>query len=414
MGKQKTFLSVIIIWSSFLIGTNFYSYIYYNPLHFNTFVLVGVYLLIMILIPTKYIHTKTPLDKIVVWTLITIFLSFIPAYIDYQQSIIGTFISAIVLSSGVFLYFVFRKLNTTPELIMKILTVACLIWVILEIGQQFTYPNYLFSGRANIQGLAERMGLWRYYIWGIDFVLMVYAYWIGQTFSNNNISKNKAFIVALIFLAGLLCYVSRKHIYVSLLAFILPYVPFFRNGKTKIGKIQLLMTCLFLFLVFYNFYDSFSEMNQAANEAQGEGEDFIRLLAANYFLYDFSDSPLYPIFGAGLPYDGSMLAKKIDYLANMFGDFTGFYQADVGIIGYYSKFGLLGVSAIAAYIYYFFKNWKYIDLWYKLFFTMKLLLIVFDFWGMWQVGMMAYGFFLYLLNENIKKNKKEMMLWIKK
>ena len=36
---------------------------------------------------------------------------------------------------------------------------------------------------------------------------------------------------------------------------------------------------------------------------------------------------------------------------------------------------------------------------------MKLFLIIFDFWMMWAVGIMAYGTFLYLLDENIKKNK---------
>ena len=81
------------------------------------------------------------------------------------------------------------------------------------------------------------------------------------------------------------------------------------------------------------------------------------------------------------------------------------YQADVGIIGYYSKFGLLGVSAIVWYIYIFLRNWKFIDKWFKYFFIMKMFLIIFDFWAIWSVGMMAYAVFLYMLDQNIKKNK---------
>ena len=36
---------------------------------------------------------------------------------------------------------------------------------------------------------------------------------------------------------------------------------------------------------------------------------------------------------------------------------------------------------------------------------MKMFLIIFDFWAIWSVGMMAYAVFLYMLDQNIKKNK---------
>ena len=81
----------------------------------------------------------------------------------------------------------------------------------------------------------------------------------------------------------------------------------------------------------------------------------------------------------------------------------------MGIIGYYSQVGLVGVSAIIYYIYVFIRNWKYIDVEYKLFFIMKFMLVVFDFWMMWAVGIVAYGVFLYLLNENIKYNKLKLV-----
>ena len=36
---------------------------------------------------------------------------------------------------------------------------------------------------------------------------------------------------------------------------------------------------------------------------------------------------------------------------------------------------------------------------------MKIMLIIFDFWGMWAVGMMAYAIFLHITDLNIYKNK---------
>ena len=42
-------------------------------------------------------------------------------------------------------------------------------------------------------------------------------------------------------------------------------------------------------------------MNEQSIEAQGEGEDFIRFLALDYYLFKFSDSPLYFWLGSGIP-----------------------------------------------------------------------------------------------------------------
>ena len=140
-------------------------------------------------------------------------------------------------------------------------------------------------------------------------------------------------------------------------------------------------------------------MNQEQNEAQGSGEDFIRYLAAMFYLNDFSDSVLYPIFGTG--WGSVSLNHRLEYCTGL----LKFYRADIGLLGYYSEVGFVGVSAILFYIFKIIRNWKYIDLGYKMFFIMKLFLIIFDFWMMWAVGIMAYGTFLYLLDENIKKNK---------
>lgn len=65
-------------------------------------------------------------------------------------------------------------------------------------------------------------------------------------------------------------------------------------------------------------------------------------------------------------------------------DVLKFYRADIGIFGYYSLFGIIGTLPFIFYIWKFLKNWNYIDLWFKLFFIMKLILIVFDFWGNWN------------------------------
>lgn len=333
------------------------------------------------------------------WTIFTIFLAFIPAYIDWGQSIPQSIGMSLKWSWVLLLYFILRKWNIDTATIMKYIIILSIIWVILEIGQQFTYPNYWFAGRTGEEpeNIEQRMGLYRFYIWGVDFVMMSYTYCIGQ-FSNyqKGLSK-KTLIIGIILFIGLLCYCSRKHIYISLFA--IGYFALATKSKYRC-YIRIFVIFMILILV-YNFYDSFSEMNTAQTAAQGEGEDFIRFLALKYYLFDFSNSPLYFWLGAGIPTKNSDLEHALIYSTEV----LRFYRADIGIFGYYSTFGILGTSGILIYIWKFIKNWRYIDLWLKLFFLMKLLLIVFDFWAMWNVGMMAYTIFLYMLDLNIQKNK---------
>lgn len=73
-------------------------------------------------------------------------------------------------------------------------------------------------------------------------------------------------------LIGLLCYCSRKHIYVSLLTIGIVSL----SIKSKYRNLIRFVFALLVFAIIYNFYADFAEMNEQSIEAQGEGEDFIR------------------------------------------------------------------------------------------------------------------------------------------
>ena len=397
--ENNKFINKLLIAGSIIFAINFWSSISIglSPYTSNLPVLVlFIYIIIVISSKNHSNYYISEMQSIMKWTIITIYISILAAFIEYRQELQTTFVACTRLSYGLFIYYILKKWNTSEKTLISILTPICIIWVFIEIGQQFTYPNYWFAGRNEEWGIENRMGLWRFYIWGVDFVMMIMCYWAANIAVNNKFSL-KSLLIALILIIGLLCYCSRKHIYCVFVA--IGYIFINMKGKYK-NLIRFILICLVSY-IFISYYDSYKEMSDASNELQGEGEDFIRLLEAKYFLFDHSDSFLYPIWGSGIHGGESLLSKKIQDLTELY----GFYQADVGLIGYYSQFGLLGVSAIIAYIYKFIKNWKYIDLWLKCFFIMKIMLIIFDFWGMWAVGMMAYAIFLHITDLNIYKNK---------
>ena len=334
---------------------------------------------------------------IVKWTVVTIFFSIIPAYVDWDQSVMLSLSASIKCAWPLLVYFVLRRWNVGTAHIMGYVIALSAVWVILEIGQQFTYPDYWFAGRPG-EGydVAQRMGLYRFYIWGVDFVMMAFAYCMGMKARRENKFSISLSWLGMLFLIGLLCYCSRKHIYVTLLTVGIVLL----SGNSRFSWLTRTVLALSVFAIIYDYYSDFVEMNEMAVEKQGEGGDFIRWLALDYYLFHFSDSPLYFWLGSGFP-----STSKLG-IANTYAmDVLRFYRADIGIFGYYSIFGIIGTLPFVLYIWKFLRNWSYIDLWFKLFFIMKLVLIVFDFWGNWNVGMLAYAIFLYMLELNIQKNK---------
>ena len=392
-------IPLLLIWVTLLIGFCLWSFVPYtiNGWASREAFCISTVLFAVVLVNYKKI-LPSEMNNVAIWTLLSCLFSFIPALIDWNCSPISFLYTFLTTYYGIAFYFILKIYRVPQSQLIKILTAFCIVWVLIEIGQQITYPDYWFLGRRNEnETIEQRMGLWRFYIWGVDFVMLLFGYYIGRCLSARQIEV-KSIVLGAIFAIGLLCYCSRKHIYCVFAA--IGYAILTGKGKHSAKIKFLFIIALLLLIIIYGV--AFGEMAQEAKEKQGEGEDFIRFIAANHFLFNFSDSYLYPLFGTGM--GSSTLSQHIDDLEYVY----GFYRADVGLIGYYSTVGFLGCSAIFYYIYKVWKNWKWIDLGYRMFFIMKIILIIFDFWMMWAIGILAYGVFLYLLDLNISKNKLKL------
>lgn len=391
------FRSLYIIFGV-LVAINFWSYVDVNVAVFANRSTIFLFVIssLLILFENKNRRCKKDVFQLTLkWTLVTVFISIIPAYFDSGQPLLVSLKTCMSLSFGILYYFLLKKWQYPGEQILKILTCICLIWVIFEIGQQFTYPNVFFSSAMlKINHVQERMGLYRVYIWGIDFVMIIFSYYLGRVVSTKRTRIDV--LLLFVFFVGIMAYCSRKHIITCLITIVFSIL----NVKGSTKWMYLFIVGILLGGLYINFYEIYHEMDAIAQESQGEGEDFVRLISAKYFLFDYSSSTLYPLWGGGIPGGEGSLHNFMERLADM-----RIYQADTGIIGYYSMVGVLGVSAIFMYIFIFLKNWRNIDDWFKYFFIMKLIMIFFDFWAVWGVGMFAYALFIYLLDNNIKKNK---------
>ncbi|MGB6153960.1 MAG: hypothetical protein WBG48_18390 [Pricia sp.] len=101
----------------------------------------------------------------------------------------------------------------------------------------------------------------------------------------------------------------------------------------------ILISASILLLFSIPFVDSpiIQGLIESTKEDASAGSDYIRVLAGEYFLFDFSPNAATAIFGNGVPYTGVS-----DY--GFFLDFLGieqyYYLSDVGIIAVYAMFGI--------------------------------------------------------------------------
>lgn len=393
---------IIVVFITIVLSSCVWSSLFLNVSPWRSFnpIWLSLLFLMLLIFGKRKNRNAGTFYNIVVLSLLTIYFSCITSYVLYQQNVINSLFNVTQLGYGFLLYLVLQKYQLPSSKIIKCITIFSIIWVLLEIGQQFTYPVFWFS-RSYAPEM--RMGMQRFYIWGVDFVMIAMCYWWSDIMSNFSLKNKRFILLCLLLAAGLMCYCSRKHLYATLLVIALSVVRM--RGKYRfVGRILIVGI---LSVIFANYASDFIETNERLSEMQGgDGDDFIRMLEFKYFTSEFLKDPFEYLFGVGVPDLTTSMGQELERLKDMF----GFYQSDIGVFGYFTQFGVFGVVPILLYICIFIKNWKYIDNKYRYFFIMKMLLIVFDFWGMWGVGMVAWAIFMYLVDQNIKENKLKLVL----
>lgn len=334
-----------------------------------------------------------------IWVLCSFFMGMLSSYILYGQ---GFYQSLKAISPWIFcvcLYFLCIKWRIQEEFIIRFLVIFSIIFTAVEMLQQLTYPLMLFNGRAanEITGdVEQRMGLWRFYIFGIDYCILACLFCFQKV-----MQKHQKYIGLLIVtFLGIVFFVARKNIFAVISCFIIGVI-FGSKKSSTFSKILIAAFVLAIFSILPSYMADL--MEQTSNEI--DNEDFIRYVAANYFIHDFNDSPLYAMFGSGLAGTDSALAKQIKFLQENF----RFFKSDCGFIGYYSDFGLFGIGAMLYLVVRIISNHKYIDQYLLLYLLLRIEISFFDFWGNYPRNLAAWFIYLYLIECSIYRNKQKQL-----
>lgn len=382
-----------------LFFTNFWSFKAYDGIPRFVLFIISYLLLFYLLRNRSYLQDKTMANNVNA-IVVSFFLSCIPSILVFGQNLYAALAGLLMVISPLLIYYLLHKWNISEEKLFKYLLFFTAIFAFLSILQQFTYPVYWFAGRDENEytgHLEERMGFWRFYLFGKDFCALALMLCFGKILSKG---KNRIFdyVAFLVCAVAIYFFLARKEIYGAISCIALGYL--FSAKKTSLAT---KLVFAILMVVGYIFLSStMIELNMQTYEELGEGsEDFIRILAAEHFMYEFSDNPLYYALGSGIPGGDNELGKRITNLTeNMH-----FYQDDCGFIGYFSRFGIIGLTIQIIAAIKIAKNYKYIDLALILYGIWQLEECFFDFWCTNTRHTAAFAIYIYLIDTSIRKNK---------
>jgi hypothetical protein len=228
-------------------------------------------------------------------------------------------------------YYLLHDLNMKPEELIRMMLAMGIIYVIFFMAQYFAYPERLFDVR-----IGEERGTLRIFLNGLGFMFFAYYFYLQRYLIAQKFKYGIAVIV--FFLVGGLLQGTRQ-LLASMTLLTMAFIFFNRQVRSRI--VVIFISVLAGISIFLILQDMIMELIELTQKEANEEKTNIRVLAMTYFLNDFMPSAWAYIFGNGVDSMNSLYGQKIHFLKI----FKGFYQSDIGIIGDYTKFGVLFVIA---------------------------------------------------------------------
>lgn len=352
INKKTTYLLFFFL---IIIFSNGFSFIGYpNDISGFFKYLVGAWCLLLILTRKQIKSTFAP--NVVLIFIACPCVSALMSTLFREQTLLQAYLAVFNTLTPVFCYFIFLRLRPNPKDIMAVVLVCSILWTLIEVIQQFSYPMYWFAtrdemGSLNASALEQRNGIWRFMIepWFVGTLGSIYC--ICNYFQNKQ--SKKWLLFSLISLVGVYLYQTRVVIGALVAVLIICYL--FEIKSSNIIR-NLVLALVVITLIVINFDSLFGEMFVNTASQFDRKEEDIRTLDLAFWGVEYFPNDLCRIFGNGNPYYNSSYGLEIEKFNSM-----GFYRVDVGLVGDYNMYGGLYLVVMALTFYKLFRCRKYID-----------------------------------------------------
>lgn len=293
-----------------------------------------------------------------------------------------------------FFYFFLHSMKPDIRNLEKVIMPLALIYAVFYLLQYFLYPIRLFDVHLGVT-----RGTIRVWIPGGSFMLLAY-YKSLQGFMRTQKIQYALYCLLFFIITGILQGTRQNLATISL--FTLAFILFSKQVKSR--ALLLSLSAIAGIAILIIFQDIFIELLALTQKQASDKDTNIRIVAMNFFMTEFMPSKLAYIFGNGQDSLNSSYGKAIAAYKAM-----GLYQSDIGLIGDYSKFGILFVIAQLSIVFRLGFGKLPKDLEYLRYYFISRLLVMFSGGNMFgrPEGIAFVMIVLYMVDLYLDKEKKE-------
>lgn len=313
----------------------------------NTNVLYARYLIMVIAIILSFPYLLNKISGFVFpiqMIFASILFSVIMANFSWGQSLFSSFLATIPFMLWIFFFYLYGK-QIPIDFIEKIIIIYGCTFIILYLYQFMHSQTPLFGSQDEF---TEDRGVIRIIFPGGGALYLV-SFLAITKFTTE---KNKKILWFLLAAFGLTCtimQVTRQ----SIFALTLIYFYHFIKELNIIQKIIYISVFIGVILaISFSNNPIVKGIDEAQKSTVEEGKSNIRIIAATYFMEDFSPNKISQIFGNGVPY---ALESYYALFVAKLKEEDGYYFSDVGVIGMYAMFGVFSILGL---ILIWFKSFK--------------------------------------------------------
>lgn len=254
-----------------------------------------------------------------------VLLSVLPAYYINNQPIGISLYQQRYMYAFLF-YFLLFYLSPKTDFIISLLYYLAIFAGIFFIIQYILYPTLITDAKVFTQRGTIRMNLPGTYLMHIGFFLSIDRF-LSKL-------KIKYGLVALLLLTVAVLSGFRSTLAIYLLISV-GILIFKKDVKNKV--LMFTLYAIFLIAGFFSFQSIIVEMRTSAEKESVEGISNIRYRASDFFIKQSKRDNLTYYLGNGVPSERSAYGKKLSLISLR----HGYYLSDIGIVGFYFKFGIL-------------------------------------------------------------------------
>ena len=230
-----------------------------------------------------------------------------------------------------FFYFFLHILRPEIKDLEKIILTLGTVYALSILVQFAFYPTIIFDVRQDVD-----RGTIRIFIPGSSFMRLALFYFLHRFYQKNQI---RDIFPVILFLSILILQATRYGLSATVLVILFSLV-FSKTIRSR--YLIFFIVLLSVIPLYFIFQDIFTGLIELSERQSQNFENDIRIRAATFFLTDFFPNKLSYVFGNGQDHMRSIYGLRV-YAYKVY---RGFHQADIGLIGDFSKFGLFFVIGV--------------------------------------------------------------------